>query len=324
MSSSSVTSVAPGPTLSLCAQTCLSAADEATAACPVVLAGCVPCDNTNNTLSDLFSCVQGECQAAELSDARQYVASVCGIRISSLSTATIPFLPSNSNADINVEVPSTHSSVEASSVTRQTTSSVFSSPTVSSTGTSTQTVHSSTNTNSATPTSQTTVHSNPRTAAIAASVVTTLVVLTLAIVLFRIRRHKMHIRDHRIPDQFLDSQDHRAQIVPAKAVSIPTVLEAADSEVARSNSQDGAVLDEAQGKEALPTSPEADAEHVPLADSQLATPAENAPAQSDPPRPPEAGRDEETMSLRIRRLEARFEALLAATLPEGSPPSYYG
>ncbi|KAJ6461749.1 hypothetical protein C8R45DRAFT_1108504 [Mycena sanguinolenta] len=60
---------------------------------------------------------------------------------------------------------------------------------------------------------------------------------------------------------------------------------------------------------------------LPLTNSADVVEEESAGAPSDPQ---EAARDEETMTLRMRRLEAQMGALLAIGLPEGSAPSYSG
>ncbi|KAF8193203.1 hypothetical protein K438DRAFT_845690 [Mycena galopus ATCC 62051] len=84
--------------LSKCAATCHNAAGAAV--CPDLATTC-QCTNANFR-SDFLSCVQGECQAAELDNAQQFVAGLCGtVSLSAKPTATVPFLPTNPNADIN-------------------------------------------------------------------------------------------------------------------------------------------------------------------------------------------------------------------------------
>ncbi|KAJ6465000.1 hypothetical protein C8R45DRAFT_1079992 [Mycena sanguinolenta] len=161
----------------------------------------------------------------------------------------------------------------------------------------------------------------PRTAAVAGSVVTVIVVLTVALVLVRIRRHKLRTPQRRIPEQFLKSQEHILQTPPAKKGTVT-----AEAEVNQSNSVGEAVLDEAQLKHSETVAPETAApgaapESVPLTDGAAVAAEESAAAPSGPQ---EAAGDEETMTLRMRRLEAQMGALLAIGLPEGSPPSYSG
>ncbi|KAJ6448148.1 hypothetical protein C8R45DRAFT_1224759 [Mycena sanguinolenta] len=57
---------------------------------------------------DFLSCVQGECQAAEVNSAYHFLASECGAAfLSATDTDTTPFLPSNPNADINKPLQTT-------------------------------------------------------------------------------------------------------------------------------------------------------------------------------------------------------------------------
>ncbi|KAJ7926452.1 hypothetical protein B0H13DRAFT_1862285 [Mycena leptocephala] len=84
--------------LSKCAATCHNAAGAAV--CPDLATTC-QCTNANFR-SDFLSCVQGECQAAELDNPQQFVASLCGtVSLTAKPTATVPFLPTNANVDIN-------------------------------------------------------------------------------------------------------------------------------------------------------------------------------------------------------------------------------
>ncbi|KAJ6461785.1 hypothetical protein C8R45DRAFT_1108534 [Mycena sanguinolenta] len=145
--------------------------------------------------------------------------------------------------------------------------------------------------------SQTTVHS-PRTAAIAASAVTAIVVFTLALVLIRLRRHKSAIRQRRIPEQFLDSREHIVQMPPAKKGTVPIGAESAEANVNESNSVGEAVLYEIQLKHPETLAPRADSESVPFTDSAVVGEEERA---AGPSGLQEAAEDEETMSLRVRR-----------------------
>ncbi|KAJ6456901.1 hypothetical protein C8R45DRAFT_1033798 [Mycena sanguinolenta] len=74
----SLNSNLPGSALSLCANNCLVTA--AALACTENLGSAfLSCICTNANLRfDLLSCVQGECQAPELENAQQFLASNCG------------------------------------------------------------------------------------------------------------------------------------------------------------------------------------------------------------------------------------------------------
>ncbi|KAF7353557.1 hypothetical protein MSAN_01545900 [Mycena sanguinolenta] len=301
MPSSSLSSEVPVATLTPCASTCVNAASSACSGCDI-------CADANFQ-TRMFSCIQGECQAAELADAHLYMAVRCGTTASPPGqvTATTPFLPSNSNADIIIQTSNgnTTSQIVSPSSTVLTHSS--------SGGTSTAT-------SSHTPaqTSQTTVHRNSsRTAAIAASVVAAIVVFTLAIVLIRLRRRKLRIRERRTPDQFLDSHKHTVQKRPTEKGTVPLSAESAATEINsqfQSNSPSAAtMLDDTETQQTI-HSPREDPDNAPF------TAEESTATSSEPPLEAQAAHGEEPMTLRMRRLEAQVAALLA----ESSPPSYSG
>ncbi|KAJ6464981.1 hypothetical protein C8R45DRAFT_939825 [Mycena sanguinolenta] len=165
-------------------------------------------------------------------------------------------------------------------------------------------------------TSQATVQKNSsQTAAVAGSVVTAIVVFTLVLVLVRLRSRKLRIRERRIPEQFLDFRERSLQNPPAKKGAVPIGAQSTEAEVNPSIS----VGDEAQLERPETFAPRVEAASVTLTDSGVGA----AAAASDPQ---EATREleEDTMTLRVRRLEAQMGALLAIGLPEGSPPSYSG
>ncbi|KAJ6471541.1 hypothetical protein C8R45DRAFT_419896 [Mycena sanguinolenta] len=277
---------------------------------------------------------------------------------STAPTATVPFLPSNENEDINSPAQTSSSNpTEASvtAVTGQTTASPastfsressFGDISASSTNTPTQTTSQHSVSSSPDP-----IQTRKRTDSGYSGFCR-----------MRMREHRtpdqfldfqehrarkrtdsgysgfcrMRMREHRTPDQFLDFQEHRAQIPSAKTVDVPAVLvsprqmlhlnprtavlEPAEPQVDQSNSQDAPVLGDTDIKRPV-QSPHENSADTQLPDRPVVVPAENVPPQSGPP---EAAHDEETMSLRMRRLEARVEALLAVRLPDSSPPSYYG
>ncbi|KAJ7831398.1 hypothetical protein B0H14DRAFT_3464099 [Mycena olivaceomarginata] len=98
--------------ISPCANTCFFAA-AAVAGCgtPSPDIDCV-CTNADFQFK-WISCVQAECQAAELDKVNQWPAEECAAQSLSVTgkpTATTPFLPSNSNADIvNTDTIAPHS-----------------------------------------------------------------------------------------------------------------------------------------------------------------------------------------------------------------------
>ncbi|KAF7353542.1 hypothetical protein MSAN_01544000 [Mycena sanguinolenta] len=340
MSSSSLSSQAPASTLSPCAQTCFDATLN------IICLACNYCTDVN-FLAKMFSCVQGECQAAELDQAHQDIEVFCStgclagvqlflirpILVSATGkvTASTPFLPSNSNADRFIRTSVASSSVLTSSSSGGP-STVTSSPNAAS-------IHSSSGgtsfpTSSHTPaqTSQTTIHRNsPRTAVIVASVVTSIVVLTLAILLVRMRRRRLHTREQRVPQQFLESgsREHIARRPSTRKVHAP-----AGADPVQANPVQEAVSDEAQLKHAAPISSGGNTDNEGLIDLAVDTVAPNGAERPTPLNDPqEPALNEETVTLRlrrveaqlegIRRLEARFDALLAVG-QESSPPSYSG
>ncbi|KAJ6490021.1 hypothetical protein C8R45DRAFT_1096984 [Mycena sanguinolenta] len=156
---------------------------------------------------------------------------------------------------------------------------------------------------------------------IAGSIVAGVLIITL-VALFRVRRRRQRIRERRDPVQFLASQDPIVQPTRAKTVNTQAGGELANAEVDQCNLPGASVvaMDAADLKH-----PDAQADsHDDSANTQspsspIAAPAESAPAPIDPP---EATRDGETTSLRLRRVEAQLAALLASASPDSSPPSY--
>ncbi|KAF7353523.1 1,2-dihydroxy-3-keto-5-methylthiopentene dioxygenase [Mycena sanguinolenta] len=215
-------------------------------------------------------------------------------------TATTPFLPSNSNADIFIQTRNQfirrnfncniqlHSSSDFPYDRPQVTVHVF--PTLPA---------------RLIPPNR----DSPRNAAIAASVVVAIVVFTVAIVWVRIRRRKLRIRERRIPNQFLDAQEHIVQKLPAEKGTVP-----AGAEINQSPLLSAPMLDDTERKQ---TSPRDNPDNVLLTDIPIVVPEETAATSSEPPL--EASQHgEETMSLRMSRLEAQMTALLA----ENPPPKY--
>ncbi|KAJ7212791.1 hypothetical protein C8J57DRAFT_300401 [Mycena rebaudengoi] len=282
-------------TLSKCAATCHIAAGAAV--CPDLATTC-QCTNANFR-SDFLSCVQGECQAAELDNAQQFVASLCGtVSLTAKPTATVPFLPTNANADINK--PS-HASVSLS-----TSSSSARNETGSPNTGSTQTVD----------------RNGAAAGAIAASVV--IVVFILALVIFVwwwIRKRRQRIRERRFPAQFLESASPVQRVVrsPAKIkVAAATDVET-QAEVAGTTMPQGVALDETQPEEGAP----ARTHNLRLINFSDVPAEENAAQASNAQ---DAAHTEETVTVRLRRVEWQLAALLTPAVEslEELPPSYWG
>ncbi|KAF7372808.1 CFEM domain-containing protein [Mycena sanguinolenta] len=345
--------------LSPCAMSCTMAA-AAAENCNLAERSCL-CNNADFQFK-AKSCIQGECQPAELDDAQQLLSSECGpASPTAAPTATTPFLPANTNADINEttnplpnstsisddpttpvsssEDPSqtVHSSTSISDdPTTQLAAPVSSPPAVSSSEHPSQTVHSSSAglsnatssvrkpspSTSSSPGTIQTRHSNGVPAgAIVASVGAGILIVGL-IIFLRFRLQRQRVREHRAPEQFLDSREHMVQTPRANTAIVPADTQPAEAELFQSSELATTLaLEESQLKnEAVPASLRAH-ENLPETNDPVVAPEDSAGVT-------EVASDEETMTLRMRRLEAqvaRMDALLAAGFPEpGSPPSYCG
>ncbi|KAJ7200678.1 hypothetical protein B0H12DRAFT_542459 [Mycena haematopus] len=168
---------------------------------------------------------------------------------------------------------------------------------------------------------QTGHRNNVRAKAIAASIVTVIFIVGVMFSLFWLRRRRQGIRDRRRPKQFIESREH-TQPEPSmiKVVALAGV-ELAEAEVDQSTLVAAAVSDEAQLKHGAPERPRADSGNVRVTAVAVVAPEETEAALRDRQ---QFTRDEETMTLRLRRVEAQLEALLTQGLSEGSPPSYWG
>ncbi|KAF7358313.1 CFEM domain-containing protein [Mycena venus] len=284
------------PTLSKCVATCHNAAGAAI--CPDLATTC-QCTNANFRF-DFLSCVQGECQAAELDNAQQFVASVCGtVSLTAKPTATIPFLPTNANADINE--PS-HTSVSLSSHAPAQTSQETGSP---NTG-STQNVDR---------------NGAPAGTIVASVVIVVLIVALVTFVWWWIRRRRQRIRERRFPAQFLESAPPVQRVV--RSPSIIKVAAAMDvetqAEVAGTTMAQGVALDETHPEKGVP----AGTHNLRLTNFSDVPTEENAAQTSNAQ---DARHAEEAVTVRLRRVEAQLAALLtpAVESPEELPPSYWG
>ncbi|KAJ7912637.1 hypothetical protein B0H13DRAFT_2271443 [Mycena leptocephala] len=259
------------------------------AVCPDLATTC-QCTNANFR-SDFLSCVQGECQAAELDNAQQFVASLCGtVSLTAKSTTTVPFLPTNANADVHE--PS-HTSSSASNTSQET-----GSPNTGST--------------------QTVDRNGGPAGAIAASVVIVVLIVVLVIFLWWwIRRRRQRIRGRRFPAPFLESASPVQRVV--RSPSIIKVAAATDVEmqagVAGTTMAQGVALDETQPEKGAPART-----HNPRLINFSDVPAEENAAQASNAQ--DAAHTEEAVTVRLRRVEAQLAALLtpAVESPEELPP----
>ncbi|KAF7372723.1 CFEM domain-containing protein [Mycena sanguinolenta] len=292
--------------LSKCAATCHIAAGKAV--CPDLATTC-QCGNANFRF-DFLSCVQGECQASEVASVDQFFVGICGSgSLNAKPTATTAFLPTNANADIN-EPPNTSSS----------------SRTIASSGTSGVTVTSSSGTSGTTVSnvgSNETVYRNGAPAgAIVASVLIGVVVVALVVFVFWIRnRRRQRRQERRFPDQFLGSESPVQRI--GRSPSIMKVATATDvesqAEMVRSNEMQESTSDEAPPEKGAPArTPNLRLVDIPVDGSEGST--------APPSAVQDAPHTEETMVMRLRRVEAQLAALLttASESPAESPPSYWG
>ncbi|KAJ7892429.1 hypothetical protein B0H13DRAFT_1886772 [Mycena leptocephala] len=317
------------------------------------------CQCTNaNFRSDFLSCVQGECQAAELDNAQQFVAGLCGaVSLTAKSTATVPFLPTNTNTDVN-EPSHTSASVSLSSLvdsripsvslTAKSTATVPFLPTntttdvnePSHTSSSARNVSSSPGENITatynhapaqtsqetgspnTGSTQTVDRNGAPAGAIAASVVIVVLIVVLVIFLWWwIRRRRQRIRERRFPAPFLESASPVQRVV--RSPSIIKVAAATDVEmqagVAGTTMAQGVALDETQPEKGAPAWT-----HNPRLINFSDVPAEENAAQASNAQ--DAAHTEEAVTVRLRRVEAQLAALLtpAVESPEELPPSYWG
>ncbi|KAJ6470315.1 hypothetical protein C8R45DRAFT_1015387 [Mycena sanguinolenta] len=283
-------------TLSKCAATCHNAAGAAV--CPDLATTC-QCTNANFR-SDFLSCVEGECQAAELGNAQQFLAGLsCGtVSLTTKPTSTVPFLPTNANADIN-EPSHTSVTPSSSSSSVRNTSQETGSPNTGST--------------------QTVDRNGAPAGVIAASVI--LAVLIVALVIFVwwwIRRRRQQIRERSSPAQFLESASpvQRVERSPSMIKVAVAMDVETQAEVTRTNEL---VLDEAQSEKGAP----ARNQNLRLVNfSDL--PAEENTALANNAQ--DVAHTEDAVTVRLRRVEAQLAALLtpAVASPEELPPSYWG
>ncbi|KAF7366138.1 CFEM domain-containing protein [Mycena venus] len=344
--------------ISPCADTCFFAAAAAVAGCgnPSPDINCV-CTNADFQFK-WISCVQAECQAAELDKVDQWLAEECGAQSLSITgkpTATTPFLPSNSNADIGttkVQTTTNPRSTEISSSGGTSIATVRTSDTpaqstdprpteisssgkipTATSGTSDTPAQSTSYQNSsptASPTSspnavptgsptavplQIAHRNRARTAAIAASVVCVVLVVAVVISLFQVRRSRRRIRERRVPEQFIESREHIVPEPSTMKVGASASAESAEAEVDQPRLVGAAASNEAQLKHGATANLSAGTANL----QPLVASAEGVAPLSDSE---QATRDEETVTLRLRRLEAQVETFLSLGLPEGSPPRY--
>ncbi|KAJ6495184.1 hypothetical protein C8R45DRAFT_1133468 [Mycena sanguinolenta] len=212
----------------------------------------------------------------------------CAFSLSTVPTPPTPFLPSNFDADRTASSTSADTSIASASTD------AFSStlPDSSSAGAPTATSASSTPVQSIVPhaasASGATTRNQVRAEAIAASVATATLIIALLIFFVWFTRWRHPIREHTVPEQFpLDS--------PKNIVREPRTTKHLYAPVDRANLVHESVSDVVQDLE----------EHMAsLADAD------------------ESGRDEGTITLRMRRVEAQLASVVVQELPEASPPGY--
>jgi cytoskeletal protein RodZ len=144
-----------------------------------------------------------------------------------------------------------------------------------------------------------------RTGAIAASVASVILFVAVVTLFLWVSRRRQRIQQ-RVPENFIESRDLVVLEPSAVKVDAPATAESAEAEVDLPQLMAAVVSDE-----------------TPL---KLTEPSVIAPEESVAPISESQGtaRNEEALTLRMRRMEAQLEALLTLGLPEGSPPSYCG
>ncbi|KAJ7892444.1 hypothetical protein B0H13DRAFT_1886787 [Mycena leptocephala] len=221
----------------------------------------------------------GECFAAPhlilLVDSR-----IPSVSLTAKSTATVPFLPTNANADVNE--PS-HTSLSSSA---RNTSQETGSPNTGST--------------------QTVDRNGAPAGAIAASVVIVVLIVVLVIFLWWwIRRRRQRIREHRFPAPFLESAPPVQRV--ARSPSIIKVAAATDVEmqagVAGTTMVQRIALYETQPEKGAPART-----HNPRLINFSDVPAEENSAQASNAQ--DAAHTEEAVTVRLRHVEAQLAALL--------------
>ncbi|KAJ7870410.1 hypothetical protein B0H13DRAFT_2556354 [Mycena leptocephala] len=218
------------------------------------------------------------------------------LSLTAKSTATVPFLPTNANADVNE--PS-HTSVSLSSLSSsaRNTSQETGSPNTGST--------------------QTVDRNGAPAGAIAASVVIVVLIVVLVIFLWWwIRRRRQRIREHRFPAPFLESAPPVQRV--ARSPSIIKVAAATDVEmqagVAGTTMAQRIALYETQPEKGAPART-----HNPRLINFSDVPAEENSAQASNAQ--DAAHTEEAATVRLRHVEAQLAALLtpAVESPEELP-----
>ncbi|KAF7366027.1 CFEM domain-containing protein [Mycena venus] len=301
--------IPPFPDLTLCGETCFSAAANATGR-SIVPDPCVlsplplpllpffpPLALTRRAIKNVNclcgnadfqfranSCVQAECEESSDLGGVAQLQQRCAVHILFVTgqpTVTVPFHPSNSNADFSGSALITNA------------------PTP--------------------PASQPARKSNnsARTMAIVASLAAVAFLIGVAVLLMWVRKRRRHADRRRLPEQFLDSQEHIL-----RDTSRPKVPGMVNAESSRANQWQTALF--ADGD--LKANPVADSDNLQRTDPPVVAVEHVVLPRAEPGlregAPDQA--DGETMTLRLRRVEAQLENLLTMGLPEGSPPSYTG
>ncbi|KAJ7911979.1 hypothetical protein B0H13DRAFT_2327835 [Mycena leptocephala] len=362
-----------GSTLSKCAATCHNAAGAAV--CPDLATTC-QCTNANFR-SDFLSCVQGECQAAELDNAQQFVTSLSlspfrlagasppltsYFSLTAKSTATVPFLPTNTNTDVNEPSHTTvslsslvDSRIPSVSLTAKSTATVpflptnattdvnepshtsvsLSSPSSSARNASSSPGENITATYNHAPaqTSQETGSPNTgstqtvdRNGAPAGATAASVVIIVLIVVLVIFLWWWIRRRRQRIRERRFPAPFLESASPVQRVVRSPSIIKvAAATDVEIQAGVAGTTM--AQGVALDETQPEKGAPawtHDPQLINSSDVPAEENAAQASNAQ--DAAHTEEAVTVRLRRVEAQLAALLTTVVesPEELPPSYWG
>ncbi|KAF7373960.1 hypothetical protein MSAN_00608500 [Mycena sanguinolenta] len=164
------------------------------------------------------------------------------------------------------------------------------------------------------------LHRNGAHAGAIAAIVAVIITSILVFVLLLFLRHRRRIREGRflrVQEQFLESGEH---IVHKPTVDTAAGAQSADNKIdPKSQLVESPALNETQLKHdhAAGTNPFTDPGSGALTNLTGAAPEETVTSISSPQM-----RNEETMNLRLRRLEGQLQALLGLGSPPSSPPSY--
>ncbi|KAJ6448141.1 hypothetical protein C8R45DRAFT_948133, partial [Mycena sanguinolenta] len=246
-----------------------------------------------------FSCMQGECQAAELDTVHQYLNVTCGtLSPAGPPMATTSFLPPNSHVDIHDPTQTVYvllqrhghdSYICSHQFKRKFKRHKYNFP------------RRKPNCNPQYEHLNSELKRGAQAGVIVASVVTVILLIVL-VIFWRLRRHRQQVQRHRAPEQFLESLKN---IAPTPTEKVRTLASAESTVAAEVEQPNLLVARRAQRKQiATLANPRPDSDNLRLADSFVVAPGESAGATA-PRTPQEPSEDEDTVTLRVRRLEAQ-------------------